>query len=112
MTARGEHAGFSVRLAEDGADIIAIDLCGPVDVVDMYPPATRDDLDLTVRLVEGTGRRIVAAVADVRDVEGTRTDLDPRLAALSIIGATNWVYRWFRPGDDLTPEQIRGIAAS
>ena len=35
-----------------------------------------------------------------------RPDLDPRLAALSILGSTNWVYRWFRPGGSFTPEQI------
>jgi TetR/AcrR family transcriptional regulator, cholesterol catabolism regulator len=35
-----------------------------------------------------------------------RSDLDPRLAALSILGSTNWVYRWFRPGGTFTPEQI------
>jgi AcrR family transcriptional regulator len=35
-----------------------------------------------------------------------RADLDPRLAALSILGATNWVYRWFRPDGAFTPEQI------
>jgi AcrR family transcriptional regulator len=35
-----------------------------------------------------------------------RADLDPRLAALSVLGSTNWVYRWFRPGGAFTPEQI------
>jgi AcrR family transcriptional regulator len=35
-----------------------------------------------------------------------RADLDPRLAALSVLGSTNWVYRWFRPGGTFTPEQI------
>jgi len=35
-----------------------------------------------------------------------RADLDPRLAALSVLGSTNWVYRWFRPGGAFSPEQI------
>jgi AcrR family transcriptional regulator len=35
-----------------------------------------------------------------------RADLDPRLAALSILGSTNWVYRWFRPDGSFTPDQI------
>jgi AcrR family transcriptional regulator len=35
-----------------------------------------------------------------------RDDLDPRLAALSILGSANWVYRWFRPGGAFSPEQI------
>ncbi|GAA1863950.1 TetR/AcrR family transcriptional regulator [Pseudonocardia ailaonensis] len=40
-----------------------------------------------------------------------RPDLDPRLAALSILGSTNWVYRWFRPGGEFSPEQIGGEMA-
>jgi AcrR family transcriptional regulator len=35
-----------------------------------------------------------------------RADVDPRLAALSVLGSTNWVYRWFRPGGDFSAEQI------
>jgi SDR family mycofactocin-dependent oxidoreductase len=53
-------------LAEEGADIIVLDLCGQMDTVE-YPMATPEDLEETVRLVEKTGRRIVAREADVRD---------------------------------------------
>lgn len=35
-----------------------------------------------------------------------RDDLEPRLAALAVLGSTNWVYRWFRPGGEFSPEQI------
>jgi NAD(P)-dependent dehydrogenase (short-subunit alcohol dehydrogenase family) len=57
-----------VRFAEEGADIIAVDLCEQMDSV-TYPMATREDLDETINLVEKTGRRIIAQQADVRDFE-------------------------------------------
>ena len=65
--ARGQGRSHAVRLAQEGADIIAVDLCGPLATVDKYPPATRADLDETVAEVEKLDRRIVARVADVRD---------------------------------------------
>ncbi|MGW6730157.1 mycofactocin-coupled SDR family oxidoreductase [Nocardia sp. NPDC055029] len=64
--ARGQGRAHAVHLAEEGADIIAIDICEQIDTV-TYPLATETDLDETVRLVEKLGRRIVAHKADVRD---------------------------------------------
>jgi SDR family mycofactocin-dependent oxidoreductase len=55
-------------MAEHGADVIILDLCGSIGSVE-YPLATLEDLDETVRLVEKTGRRIVARRADVRDFD-------------------------------------------
>jgi SDR family mycofactocin-dependent oxidoreductase len=66
--ARGQGRSHAVRFAEEGADIIAVDICEQIDSV-TYPMATREDLDETVNLVEKTGRRIVAEQADVRDFE-------------------------------------------
>ncbi|OBA92444.1 3-ketoacyl-ACP reductase [Mycolicibacterium mucogenicum] len=66
--ARGQGRSHAVRFAEEGADIIAVDLCGQIDTVS-YPMTTREDLDETVNLVEKTGRRIVAEQGDVRDFE-------------------------------------------
>jgi SDR family mycofactocin-dependent oxidoreductase len=66
--ARGQGRSHAVRLAKEGADIIAVDLCRPVETVG-YPMSTPEDLAETVRLVEATGRKIVAAEADVRDYE-------------------------------------------
>ena len=66
--ARGQGRAHAVRLAGEGADIVAVDLCAGIDtVVGKYPPATREDLDRTVVEVEKAGGRIVARVADVRD---------------------------------------------
>lgn len=64
--ARGQGRAHAVRLAADGADIIAVDLCAQIDSVP-YPLAGPDDLAATVKLVEDTGSRIVARQADVRD---------------------------------------------
>lgn len=64
--ARGQGRAHAVRFAEEGADVIAFDLCAQIDSV-AYPMATPEDLDETVRLVEKTGRRIVAEHGDVRD---------------------------------------------
>ncbi|MFG1929765.1 mycofactocin-coupled SDR family oxidoreductase [Mycobacterium sp. NPDC048908] len=64
--ARGQGRAEAVRLAADGAHIIAVDICGQIASVP-YPMSTADDLAATVKLVEDTGARIVAREADVRD---------------------------------------------
>ncbi|MFR9801902.1 mycofactocin-coupled SDR family oxidoreductase [Pseudonocardia sp. RS010] len=68
--ARGQGRSHAVRLAEEGADIIAVDICGPVETQDGYPASTEEDLAETVALVEKLDRRIVAGKADVRDQAG------------------------------------------
>ena len=64
--ARGQGRSHAVRLAEEGADIIAVDVCDSVETVD-YPPATANDLAQTAELVTQAGGRIVTATVDVRD---------------------------------------------
>jgi (+)-trans-carveol dehydrogenase len=64
--ARGQGRSHAVRLAEEGADIIAIDLCGQISSLE-YPLATPEDLAHTVNEVEALGRRIIATQVDVRD---------------------------------------------
>ncbi len=64
--ARGQGRAHAVKLASEGADIIAIDLCDQIESVP-YPMASATDMADTVRLVEETGARIVAIEADVRD---------------------------------------------
>lgn len=72
--ARGQGRAEAVRLASDGANIIAVDICDQIASVP-YPLATPDDLALTVRLVEDTGARIVAQEADVRDQDALKKAL-------------------------------------
>lgn len=79
--ARGQGRSHAVRFAQEGADIIAIDLCRQIDSVP-YAMPTRDDLDKTAHLVEKTGHRIVAEQADVRDVERLKSVVDNGVAEL------------------------------
>jgi NAD(P)-dependent dehydrogenase (short-subunit alcohol dehydrogenase family) len=58
--ARGQGRSHCVRLARAGADVVAIDDCGPVAGSNGYEPATPDDLAETVNLVQGEGRKILA----------------------------------------------------
>jgi SDR family mycofactocin-dependent oxidoreductase len=64
--ARGQGRSHALAFAQEGADVIAVDRCAPVDSVP-YPMATPADLEETVRQVEALDRRIVSARADVRD---------------------------------------------
>ena len=65
--ARGQGRSHAVALASEGADIVAVDLCGPIPSIMTYPHSTPDDLAETARLVEEQDRRIVARRADVRE---------------------------------------------
>jgi NAD(P)-dependent dehydrogenase (short-subunit alcohol dehydrogenase family) len=82
--ARGQGRSHAVRFAEDGADIIAVDICRQIDSVG-YPMAAPADLDGTVNLVEKTGRRIVAEQADVRDFERLKAVVDNGISELGRI---------------------------
>jgi SDR family mycofactocin-dependent oxidoreductase len=79
--ARGQGRSHAVRFAEEGADIIAFDLCDQMASVG-YPMSTPEDLDETVNLVEKTGRRIVAEQGDVRDFERLKTAVANGVAEL------------------------------
>ena len=76
--ARGQGRAHAVRLAADGAQVIAVDVCEQIASVP-YPLATPDDLAATVKLVEDTGSSIVARQADVRDRESLTTALQAGL---------------------------------
>jgi SDR family mycofactocin-dependent oxidoreductase len=82
--ARGQGRSHAVRLAEEGADIIAVDLCAQIDTIP-YPMSTPDDLALTVKEVEALGRRIVATEADVRDRKALQAAFDDGVAQLGRI---------------------------
>ena len=69
--ARGQGRSHAVTLAGQGANIIGVDLCGQLDTVS-YPMSNQDDLEETVRMVQSTGRDIVATTADVRDQDALR----------------------------------------
>jgi SDR family mycofactocin-dependent oxidoreductase len=79
--ARGQGRSHAIRLAQEGADIIAVDICAQVDSVP-YPMARPDDLAQTVKEVEALDRRIVAVQADVRDFGALKAALDKGVAQL------------------------------
>jgi SDR family mycofactocin-dependent oxidoreductase len=79
--ARGQGRSHAIRLAQEGADIIAVDLCGQMDSV-AYPQGTAEELAETVKMVEALDRRIVARKADVRERDQMRAAVDAGLAEL------------------------------
>jgi (+)-trans-carveol dehydrogenase len=87
--ARGQGRSHAVRLAQEGADIIAIDVCKPIEGVQVAP-ATPEDLAETADLVKGHDRRIVTAEVDVRDYDAMKAAVDSgveELGRLDIIVA-------------------------
>lgn len=88
--ARGIGRAQAVRFAQEGADVIALDICGPVDTV-VTPPATPADLDETARLVCDAGGRIHTEIVDVRDTNAVQAATDRGVEAfggLDIVCAT------------------------
>ncbi|MGX6446653.1 mycofactocin-coupled SDR family oxidoreductase [Patulibacter sp. S7RM1-6] len=79
--ARGQGRSHALGFAEEGADVVVVDACEQIPGVH-YDLATREDLDETVALVERTGRRCLAHVADVRDAARLREVLDASVAEL------------------------------
>jgi NAD(P)-dependent dehydrogenase (short-subunit alcohol dehydrogenase family) len=81
--ARGQGRAHAVRMASEGADIIAVDVAGKLPPCVPYDPATPEDLTETVELVEATGHKILASVVDIRDVDGLQKAVDDGVAALA-----------------------------
>src|SRR3954469_12566908 len=88
--ARGIGRAQAVRFAQEGADVVALDICGPIDPVSV-PASTPEDLDETARLVLAVGQKIVTAIADVLDADALREATERGVAAfggLDIVCAT------------------------
>jgi SDR family mycofactocin-dependent oxidoreductase len=77
--ARGQGRSHAIRFAEEGADVVALDICEQIDSVE-YALSTPDDLAETVKLVEELDRRIIARQADVRDRAAVQAVVDEGLA--------------------------------
>ena len=109
--ARGQGRAHAVRLAGEGADIIAIDVCGPVDDTLTYPPATSEELAETVSAVEATGRKILAREVDIRDLATQQqvvADGIDQFGRLDIVVANAGVLSWGRLFE-LSPEQFDAV---
>lgn len=77
--ARGTGRATAVRAARDGYDVIAFDICGPVETAHGYPPATPEDFAETVSGVKEAGQDILPVVADVRDPRSVQQAVDDGL---------------------------------
>lgn len=107
--ARGQGRSHAVHLAEQGADILALDICRQIETVP-YPMSTPEDLEETVRLVKDTGRRIFAEQVDVRDLAAL-TDFVNRgvaeMGRLDVVVANAGTVNDIAPMWELTEEQVR-----
>ena len=102
--ARGQGRSHAIRLAEEGADIIAVDICEDYATVG-YGLATEADLADTVKAVEALDRRIFARKADVRDAQALKAVLDAgvsELGKLDIVSANAGICT-VQTWDEVTP---------
>ena len=108
--ARGQGRSHAVRLAEEGADIVAIDIVAPVPAA-CYPPAIPADLQLTAKLAEGEGVRVLTAEADVRDQAALDAVVTRALAAfghIDIVVANAGIFS-HAPAWELSDEQWQNV---
>jgi SDR family mycofactocin-dependent oxidoreductase len=97
--ARGQGRAHAVRLASEGADIIAIDICGPISDTVTYPAATSEELADTVRAIESTGRKVLAREVDIRDLAAQQqvvADGIEQFGRLDIVVANAGILSWGR----------------
>jgi len=102
--ARGQGRSHAVSLAEEGADVIAVDVCADNPIAE-YPLATADDLEQTVKAVEALDQRIVAVQADVRDAEALTAAVAQgvaRLGRLDVVVANAGICV-LKTWDEVTP---------
>jgi SDR family mycofactocin-dependent oxidoreductase len=102
--ARGQGRSHAIRLAQEGADIIAVDILRDYDTVS-YGMASAEDLADTVKAVEALDRRIIATQADVRDAAALKAAVDDgvaRLGHLDIVSANAGICT-VQSWDEVTP---------
>jgi SDR family mycofactocin-dependent oxidoreductase len=109
--ARGQGRAHAVRLAREGADIIAVDIAGKLPSCVPYDSATPEDLAETVRLVEATDRRIIASTIDIRDFDGLRETVDQGVATLGRLDVivANAGIASPQAWNEITPESFRDV---
>lgn len=115
--ARGQGRAHAVRLAAEGARVVAIDICAPVSDSVPYPASTQEDLAETVRLVEATGQQVISAVVDIRDSAALQQMVDRTIADFGRLdtlvanaGVLTWGRLWELSEDDW--EMVVGVNLS
>ncbi|KAA9148633.1 mycofactocin-coupled SDR family oxidoreductase [Amycolatopsis acidicola] len=104
--ARGQGRSHALRLAEEGADIVAVDACEDIATLE-YPMATEADLRETEKLVRERGRRVLARKVDVRDQAGLNqvaADAVEQLGGMDIVSANAGICGC-RPTFDLSDDE-------
>src|SRR5246127_5589811 len=107
--ARGQGRAHAVRLSAEGADIIALDIAGPLPSSVPYDSPSPDDLAETARLVSANGRKVIAQAVDVRDIDALRAAVDNavgELGRLDVIVANAGICSP-APWDQITPQAFR-----
>ena len=97
--ARGQGRAHAIRLATEGADIIAVDVCAPISDTITYPLGTSEELAETVRAVEAAGRKVLSREVDIRDLEALQqvvADGIEQFGRLDILVANAGVLSWGR----------------
>ena len=109
--ARGQGRAHAVRMASEGADIIAVDVAGKLPSCVPYDSATPEDLADTVRLVEATNRRIIVSAIDIRDFDGLCEAVDDGVAALGRLDVivANAGISAPQAWNEITPESFRDV---
>lgn len=95
--ARGIGRAIAVEFAANGADVVALDICGFVSTASNAKPATPADLDETVRQIKEYGRRGEGVKADIRNIGALRLiadDVDQRFGKIDIVVADAAIQRW------------------
>lgn len=80
--ARGQGRAHAARLSAEGADIIAVDIAGPLPPSVPYDSPTEDDLAETARLVQANGKRVIPAAVDIRDLDALKDAVDRAVGEL------------------------------
>lgn len=108
--ARGQGRSHAIRLAEEGADIIAVDICEDI-ATSIIPAATEDQLAVTMKLIEDLNRRIIARKADVRDMTALEAVVDEGISTfgrLDIVSANAGITSYGQ-AHELSEEQWEAV---
>jgi SDR family mycofactocin-dependent oxidoreductase len=108
--ARGQGRSHAVRLAQEGADIVVSDVCGPVEG-NMVQDSTIEDLQETAQLVEETGQRVLTRQVDVRDLPALQSLADDTMAQfgrMDVVVANAGILAWGRAWE-LSSDEWRSV---